>query len=65
MIHAGALISIAELIAIGYCIVREIEKNTVPLFAVYIPMIRSVLVFAFLILLFSLLFDYVYRKDNA
>ncbi len=65
MLHAGALISIAELIALGYCIFKELNADTVPLFPVYAPMIRSVLVFAFLVLTFSLLFDYLYRRDNS
>lgn len=64
MLHAGALISIAELIALGYCIFKELNVDQAPLFPVYIPMIRSVLVFAFLILSFSLLFDYLYRKES-
>lgn len=65
MLHTGALISLAELIALGYCIFKELQADTAPLFSVYIPMIRTVLVFAFFILLFSLLFDYLYRKENA
>ena len=65
MLHAGGLISISELIALGYYIANDIKQGVSPLFAVYIPLMRSILVFAFFVLLFALTFDYVYRKERT
>lgn len=55
------LITLFELCIIACCIHAEISRGSTPIFAVYIPLIKEVLLFTVLCAFFSFLFDSLMR----
>ena len=65
MIICTLLITFIELLTIGVKIVYGIYGGTVPLPAVYIPIVKNILIFAVIMFFFAFLFDSLARKEES